>query len=185
MQEVIQMSQETYDSIKAKMKADEKAKRLAKRNLDTKWHGDMNINSEAKKIWKLLTPYHGGKPMPPIEVTFDDQRGRNGWAYISQPWRGVVVKKTDDIVTFYNILVHELTHMAVGVRAVHGQWNKKHQAHDREFYMAMRDVYQKRWKIAMSFSKVTKWGYNVDDLIRTQMREQDVIKFKPRKREAA
>jgi hypothetical protein len=165
----------TYAELMAKKKAFENQK------LDTKWHGDMNINAEAKKIWKLLEPWHKGKPLPPVHIVKDTGKGRHGWAHVSQPWKGIYVKKTSNQIQFWTTLLHELAHMAVGGRSITGQWNKKHSFHDREFYMAMREVTQRRWKCKISFAKVGKWGYDVDALMRVQLQEQDAIKFKPRK----
>jgi hypothetical protein len=176
----------TYADLIAKKKACEKANKEKRKNLDTKWHGDMNINAEAKKIWKLLEPWHKGKPLPPVHILpFEGvdgfARGRYGWAHVSQPWLGIKLKKIPDQTNFWLALVHELAHMAVGSRPITGQWNKKRAFHDREFYMAMREVTQRRWKCKISFAKVGKWGYDVDALMREQLQEQDAIKFKPRK----
>lgn len=161
----------TYAELMAKKKAFENQK------LDTKWHGDMNINAEAKKIWKMLEPWHKGKPLPPVHIVKNTGRGRVGWAHVSQQWKGIYVKKTSNQIDFWTTLLHELTHMAVGSRKGEATrcW------HDREFYMAMREVTQNRWKCKISYAKVGKWGYDVDKIIRVQLREQDALKFKPRK----
>ena len=173
----------TYAELMARKKACEKALKERRKNLDTKWHGDMNINAEAKKIWKLLEPWHKGKPLPPIHILPHEGadgfvRGRYGWAHVSQPWRGIKLKKIPEQNFFWLALVHELTHMAVGSRR---NDNGGKCWHDREFYMAMREVTQRRWKVKISFAKVGKWGYDVDAMMREQLKEQGGVKFKPRK----
>jgi hypothetical protein len=168
----------TYQNLMTAIKAEKKAKQEERKNLDTKWHGDMNINAEAKKIWKMLEPWHKGKPLPPVHIVQHTGRGRVGWAHVSQQWKGIYVKKTSNQIDFWTTLLHELTHMAVGSRR---NDNGGRCWHDRDFYMAMREVTQNRWKCKISYAKVGKWGYDVDKIIRVQLKEQDAIKLKPRK----
>lgn len=169
----------TYQDLMAAIKAEKKAKQEERKNTDLKWHGDMNIQAEAKKIWKLLEPWHNGKALPAITVLPKSDKGRHGWAYTSQPWKGIFVKKLDCQTDFWATLLHELSHMAVGSRR---NDNGKRCVHDREFYMAMREVTQRRWKCKISYAEVGKWGYEVDRMVIAQLKEQQAIKFKPRKK---
>ena len=155
----------------------ERQKKIAKAELN--WVGDLNISKEAERLWKLLEPYHRGRALPPIEIRDNNYRGNSGWAHVSQSWRGIVVKKQSTESATWMLLLHELTHMAVGVRYPNGR-SGRCSAHDRTFYNAMKDVAQRRWKTKISFYEVTKYGYNVDGIIGTQLNKQGVVKFPPR-----
>ena len=41
--------------------------------------------------------------------------------------------------------------------------------HDEWFYKTLRDVCQRRWRVDVSFAKVTRYGYGVDAIIRGQI----------------
>ena len=134
------------------------------------WEG-FRIEHEADKIWKLLEPYHQGVRRPRIEVTakgarlyesghfFVPTKHVAGVAYISQG------KIWLDANPTWEVLAHELVHMAVGVR----QGLKNRQAHDKVFYDCLRDVTQRRFKVTISFFTVTRYGYAVDALIQNQL----------------
>lgn len=132
----------------------------------------LNIQSEAKKIWKLLAPYHNGKPMPKIEVsTRGIKIDENGIAWFSfggcagyadLDEHRVWVKAQPDWLT----LAHELNHLAVTAN------------HDKVFYNALRDVTQRRFKIRISFFAVTRYGYEVDAIIERQLRDLGVFNKK-------
>lgn len=155
----------------------ERQKKIAKAELN--WIGDLNIPKEAVRLWKLLEPYHRGRALPPIEIRNNNYRGNLGWAHVGQSWRGIVVKKQGSEFSTWTLLLHELTHMAVGVRYPKGR-NGRCSAHDETFYKAMKDVTERRWKTRISFYEVTKYGYNVDGIIGSQLYKQGVVKFPPR-----
>ncbi|NBV84471.1 hypothetical protein EBR57_10200, partial [bacterium] len=117
--------------------------------------------------------------LPPIEIRENNYRGNLGWAHVGQSWRGIVIKKQSNEIWTWGILLHELTHMAVGVRYPKGR-DGRCSAHDEKFYKAQKDVAERRWKTRISFYEVTKYGYNVDEIILSQLRKQGVVKFSPR-----
>ena len=134
-----------------------------------------HIEREAKKIWKLLEPYHNGKRFPKIEM---QQRGLrvvdNGVAIKQGKYAGLAYIDKNKIWLRANpeweTLAHELAHLAVGVRQ--GEHNRR--AHDRVFYNCLRDVTQRRFKVRISFSDVTRYGYAVDHIIEKQLNDLNV-----------
>jgi len=129
-----------------------------------------HIEREAKKIWKLLEPYHNGKSFPKIqmqergltvegETVWRSTGGVAGLAYIGE--NKIWLKVFPD----WETLAHELCHLAVGVRK--GLQNRR--AHDKVFYDCLRDVAQRRFKVTISFYEVTKYGYAVDRIIERQL----------------
>lgn len=159
----------------AQRKAQTARKKAVKQKAsDLKWAGDMNIEKEAEKLWKLFEPYHGGRPLPKLDIR-DNQviRGNLGWAHVDQQWRGIVIKKMGAKDTWM-LLLHELGHMAVGVRHNNG----RRSAHDAKLYKAMKDVAERRWKTNISFYEVTSYGYVVDGIISKQI--APLIVFPPR-----
>jgi hypothetical protein len=145
------------------------------KNVQTIGFEGFNIQNEAKKIWKLLTPYHNGKEFPKIEMQnrgFEVQGERLTWrtgrhaglAYIEQ--NKIWLKARPE----WETLAHELVHLAVGVRK--GVHNRR--AHDKVFYDCLRDVCQKRFKVSISFYEVTKYGYIVDRIIEKQLYDMNV-----------
>lgn len=129
-----------------------------------------HIETEARKIWKLLTPYHNGKALPTIAVQdkgFTVKGDRVEWhmrsiAGYAQIERNHIWLKANPT---WKTLAHELVHVAVGVRQ--GEHNRK--AHDKVFYDCLRDVTQRRFNISISFFTVKRYGYEVDGIIQTQL----------------
>jgi hypothetical protein len=132
----------------------------------------LSIQAESKKIWKLLTPYHNGKPMPKIDVStrgikFDNDGtawrfsgGSAGYADITE--HRVWLKCSPD----WEVIAHELVHLAVT------------RNHDKVFYNALRDVTQRRFKVRISFFEVTRYGYDVDRIIERQLHDLGVFSKK-------
>jgi len=128
------------------------------------------IHKEAEKIWKLMLPFHKGKPLPSIDIVRAQNRGAQYghakfWANSIQ----VNVDRDQSInrsKRVWLVLAHELAHCAVPPkRQVHGNGRD---VHSREFYHCLRDVWQQRWKCQISFAEVSTWGYSVDYIIERQ-----------------
>ena len=138
------------------------------------------VLDEAQRLWKLLTPYHKGKPIPRIVITDTRQkRGASGY------WSGDGFWSSGEInlrlVPFltghfhqarsWEVLLHELCHAACPPKAG--------DSHHREFYYAMKTTTEKRWRCSISFASLTgnQWGYHVDDVILKQLLTLGVVKF--------
>ena len=68
----------------------------------------------------------------------------------------------------WGTLSHELCHMAVRSRYK----NDRRYSHDEVFYKALKDVTERRWGKRISFHEVTRYGYEVDGIIRSQITEE-------------
>lgn len=163
----------------AKKRAAEAPKKEVIKRISTIGAEGFVIAKEAEKIWKLLAPYHGGRRLPEIEistrgVTVDEEGrawqragGHAGLAYIGR--HRIWLKSSPS----WGTLAHELVHLAVGVRQ--GETNRR--AHDKVFYDCLRDVAQRRFKVTISFYKVTRYGYEVDGIICSQLRALGVYEI--------
>jgi len=124
------------------------------------------IHAEAEKIWKLMQPYHKGKPLPKIVIArgknWGSQYGHAGGNYIQvNVDRSQAVSRSRRV---WEVLAHELCHIAVPPIYRNGSRD----VHSREFYGCLKDVWQRRWKCEISFAKVSTWGYSVDHIIERQ-----------------
>lgn len=150
----------------------------------TKYTHGWHIQTEAKKLWKLFEPYHNGAKMPTIKIWFDKltfdysealktgdpkdvkvmswARGNAGHA---EYWSNEIMLKDN---CSWGTLSHELCHMAVRSRYKNG----RSYSHDEVFYKALKDVTERRWRKRISFHEVTRYGYEVDDIIRKQIQEE-------------
>ena len=124
------------------------------------------IHNEAEKIWKLMQPYHKGKPLPKIKIVrgknWGSQYGHAGFNYIQ-----VNVDRSQSVgrsKRVWEVLAHELCHIAVPPIYRNGARD----VHSREFYQCLKDVWQRRWKCEISFASVSTWGYSVDYIIQRQ-----------------
>lgn len=162
----------------AKKRNKKKAKAKVVKRITTIGQEGFVVEREAKRIWKLLEPYHNGKAIPKIEwglknVTINDDgtimRGGRyaGLAYIGE--NRIWLKAHCS----WETLAHELVHMAVGVRR--GEHNRK--AHDKVFYDCLRDITQRRFKVNISFFEVTRYGYAVDNMIEYQLVQLGAFKI--------
>lgn len=126
------------------------------------------IHAEAEKIWKLMQPYHNGKPLPKIVIA----RGRNHGKQVGHAsyWKNEIQVNVDRSQCdsrskrVWTVLAHELCHVAVPPITRNG----RRDSHSREFYHCLRDVWQRRWKCEISFASVSTWGYSVDHIIEHQ-----------------
>lgn len=130
----------------------------------------MPIQKEAERIWKLFEPYHRGRSMPNVRISFAassiDENGdvwsRGGvLGHASYSKHEVMLKPG----VRWETLAHELCHLAVGYRYKNG----RRVAHDEVFYKALKDVTERRFKMRIDFSQVTKYGYEVDWIIEKQI----------------
>lgn len=124
------------------------------------------IHAEAEKIWKLMQPYHKGKPLPKIVIA----RGRNHGSQYGHAGRNYIQVNVDRSQCVsrskrvWEVLAHELCHIAVPPIYRNGARD----VHSREFYRCLRDAWQRRWKCEISFAEVSTWGYSVDYIIQRQ-----------------
>lgn len=136
------------------------------------------VETEAQRLWKLLAPYHKGKPMPPITIVDTRQmRGASGYWQDHGFSERIVIRLVPygtgltHETRAWKVLLHELCHAACPPR--------DGDSHHREFYYAMKTVAEKRWKCLVSFASLrgNRWGYEVDHLIEDQLRKAGVVKF--------
>jgi len=126
------------------------------------------INKEAERIWRLMTPYHNGKPLPKINIVRAQNRGRqHGFALQNSIQvnvdRDQTIQRSKRV---WEVLAHELAHCAVPPKATAN--SKRDDVHSKEFYQCLREVWQKRWNCTISFHEVSTWGYSVDYIIQRQ-----------------
>jgi hypothetical protein len=138
-----------------------------------------DLQKEAKRIWKQLEQWHGGAPLPKIEVRVADIRhidikdgktnvwmkmvARSGVAFTHEKPQRI---RLEAGVTPHT-LAHELVHCADYIAhrsSFRGDY------HGERFYRMLKHALEKRWKIRISFAQVTRWGYEVDDIIEYQTR---------------
>jgi hypothetical protein len=134
------------------------------------------VASEAERIWRILTKYHGASgPVPRVRrpkvhiykradgalLAYSRQGG--SYAYAG---RGYISLR---IGADWETLAHELVHMAD--RRLRTPWlvDERRRPHDEWFYKTLRDVCQRRWKVDISFAEVTRYGYEVDRIIAPQI----------------
>ena len=119
------------------------------------------VMAEAKRIWKILEPYHHGRPMPKIVVStrglMIDHDGRvrqraSGYAGLS--YGGAIMVKS---FAGWGTLAHELAHEVDSGNRRNGR-----RPHDEHFYKIVRFIFEKRWRMTISNYGITSWGYNVD-----------------------
>ena len=126
------------------------------------------IHNEAEKIWKLMQPYHNGKPLPRIIIARGKNWGSQGGH--AQRYSNEIQVNVDRDQTpnrskrVWEVLAHELCHKAVPPIYRNGSTD----VHSREFYHCLRHAWQKRWKCEISFATVSTWGYSVDHIIQRQ-----------------
>jgi len=125
------------------------------------------INKEAERIWRLMKPYHNGRPLPMITIVRAQNRGRQyGHAYSNSIQVNVDCDQTiSRSKRVWEVLAHELAHCAVPPKHT---GNSKRDVHSKEFYQCLREVWQQRWKCRISFHEVSTWGYSVDYIIQRQ-----------------
>lgn len=126
------------------------------------------IHNEAEKIWKLMQPYHNGKPLPRIIIARGKNWGSQGGH--AQRYSNEIQVNVDRDQSpnrsrrVWEVLAHELCHKAVPPIYRNGATD----VHSREFYHCLRHAWQKRWKCEISFATVSTWGYSVDHIIQRQ-----------------
>ncbi len=161
-----------------KRQANNTPRKVAQRHWSKVGEHGMLIKPETARLWNLLkkfpnelpqgssTRYRANRMKPPtVELKekywhVDDEghlftRGAS-YAYISEHRIAVTP------CTSWETLAHEIIHCA-------GYYN-----HDRNFYLALKWLTETRWKVRVDYSKVTRWGYDVDYIIIKQIK--DVVK---------
>lgn len=127
------------------------------------------IQKEAERIWKLMIPFHKGKPLPKINIVRGQNRGAQyGHAEYLRNTIQVNVDRDQSVYRsrrVWEVLAHELAHCAVPPKLTNGT---SRDVHSKEFYQCLREVWQKRWKCSISFFEVSTWGYSVDYIIGKQ-----------------
>lgn len=178
----VERKRATQRSLTAKKKVRTKTvARLTKTTIE-----GYSLKTESARIWKLLEPYHGGKRMPTFEistrgVTVND----DGSASIRRgQYGGLAFIRSNHIWLkagySWHTLAHEMVHLAVGVRQ--GEVNRR--AHDDVFYYCLKDIVERRFRVDINFSKVRRWGYEVDGIIESQCRVLKVHAKMQAKRDA-
>lgn len=140
------------------------------------------FEKEADRIWRLLHPKGTSRKRPPIRIVYSRNRGASGrWdgyeALVRIPKQPVKDYTWHSDEWVWSTLAHELCHAATGDR--HGEG-----AHGRSFYMALKEVCERRWKVRIDYSFINgrtnsshSWGYKVDYAITKQLREAKCVKF--------
>lgn len=168
--EVRQQRSRKQRDLRAAKSIGETAKKRALRDARTYGAYGYEIQKEARKAWKLLEPFHGGRAMPKVEVQMQFVRAHDDGtfsykehrSFASMTWNRITLSPKSEWLT----LAHELVHCAVGSR--YGQARRS--VHDKVFYDALRDVTQRRFRTSISFAKVGRYGYEVDEIINRQLR---------------
>lgn len=126
------------------------------------------IHKEAERLWRLMKPYHNGRPLPEINIVRAQNRGRQyGFAMRNSIQVNVDRDQTiERSKRVWEVLAHELVHCAVPPKATAN--SKRDDVHSKEFYQCLREVWQQRWKCQISFATVSTWGYSVDYIIQRQ-----------------
>jgi hypothetical protein len=150
--------------------------RFVERQAKTILGDGLPVKSEAVRIWNLLVKYHGASgPVPRVIrpkvhiahqgngtlAAFSMQRG--SYAHTG---RGRISLR---IGADWETLAHELVHMADKRQTTWWLIDERRRPHDEWFYKTLRDVCQRRWKVDVSFAKVTRYGYEVDHIITPQI----------------
>jgi len=158
-----------------KERASNAPRQVAQRKWSKVGEFDMNIERETSRLWKLLSNMPTTLPKsqvarsrserldpPKVELKQKnwnvDREGRTwtrgaSWAHISEH------RITITPCVSWETLAHEIVHCA-GYRD-----------HDRAFYVALKWLTERRFGIIVDFSKVTRYGYEVDWIIEYQIHD--------------
>ena len=134
------------------------------------------FEKEADRIWSLFYPEGTFRKRPPITIVFSRRGGCSGVNY-----GGSILLRIDRSysggVSEWETLAHELCHSVVPTSSKNG-------SHGKAFYVALKNVIEKRWKVRMDWSSINgytdsshSWGYKVDWLMRAQLKKAGVVKF--------
>jgi len=160
-----------YTTAKIKQKRQTERKRQQPKKLQEKCDTKRKqiIHQEAQRIWELMHDWHKGKPLPHITIARGQNRGKQyGHAYGHQNRLQINIdpyQTPERSKRAWAVLTHELAHCACPPIKTTG---KNRNAHHETFYRCIRHVWNKRWKLDISFHEVTHWGYSVDHIIQKQ-----------------
>jgi hypothetical protein len=159
------------------------AAKAALRHYKTHGADNLPIAAETARLWRLLAKMPStlsGAPLahrivkqhpaPTVTVHFRSARIDDAGNLHTTANRGWATYATREISlgagASWQLLAHEIIHCA-GFRG-----------HDRAFYMALRWLTEARWKMTLNFCTVTKYGYAVDRLIESQIKDITSTAFK-------
>lgn len=158
------------------------AAKAALRHYKTHGADNLPIAAETARLWRLLAKMPStlsGAPLahrivkqhaaPTVKIHFRNARITDDGALIKTHCKGWAWYDSREIIlgagASWELLAHEIIHCA-GYRG-----------HDRAFYMALRWLTEARWKMTLNFCTVTKYGYAVDRLIESQIKDKVRAEF--------
>lgn len=142
-------------------RSQEKAAAKRERQRDTETRAGIHIPSEARRIWRLMKPYHRGRAMPEIVIR-NKSWGSSGHCKIGQG--EIIISISADVgpATVWQLLAHELCHEARRYSLKGG----RAAMHDERFYTILTEVTRKRFGVSTPlYEHAGRWGYAVDHLI--------------------
>lgn len=149
---------------------------VAKRKYSIEGEHGMNIKKETARLWKMIKKMPQecewgvrGSRIASTRKPPSVRLMKRGWSVDrdGQVWTsmlGAAGLAYGNHITIkpgvsWETLAHEIIHCA-GFRG-----------HDETFYRALKWLTEKRWKMRIDFSTVTRYGYDVDWLIESQIHE--------------
>lgn len=134
------------------------------------------FEKEADRIWSLFYPEGTFRKRPLIRIVFSRSGGCSGVNYGSS----ILIRigrRSSGGADVWETLAHELCHSVIPTSAKNG-------SHGKPFYVALKNVVEKRWKVRMDWSSINgytdsshSWGYKVDWLMRAQLEKAGVVQF--------
>jgi len=135
------------------------------------------FEKEADRIWSLFYPEGTWRKRPRIKIVFARNRGCSGVNYGGSNILIRIGRTSSGGVSEWEVLAHELCHSVVPTSLKNG-------SHGKAFYVALKNVIEKRWKVRMDWSSINgftdsshSWGYKVDWLMRAQLEKLQVVDF--------
>lgn len=152
-----------------------------------KTHGKHNlpITKETARLWRLLakmpSTLSGAQKAqrivtqhaaPTVKIHFRNARITADGTLTQTHCKGWAWYDSREIIlgagSTWELLAHEIIHCA------------GYEGHGRDFYMALRWLTEARWKMTLNFCTVTKYGYAVDRLIESQIKDITSTAFMPK-----
>jgi len=135
------------------------------------------FEKEADRIWNLFYPEGTFRKRPSIKIVFSRNRGCSGVNYGGSSILLRISRTSSGGADVWETLAHELCHSVVPTSSKNG-------SHGKPFYVALKNVVEKRWKVRMDWSSINgytdsshSWGYKVDWLMRAQLEKAGVVQF--------
>jgi len=141
-------------------------------------HVGFDVHKEIAKLWTQMSKQNEARElstrrmprlaqMPAIIVHQCNREGSSGCFY--QGEYKITLSLGRDTVDAWEVIAHELNHAA------------GFQFHDRLFYKSLKAIIEKRWKTRISFYEVTRYGYEVDSIMRDQLKKNNCVNFEKKK----